>query len=55
MKESVIRAVIQLGFSTSEAARRFHVSEMGAKIIDVREFLAEKLEGKFQHQNRTAG
>ena len=29
-KESVIRTVVQLGFSASEAARRFHVSEMTA-------------------------
>ena len=30
-KESVIRAVIQLCFSASEAARRFHVSERSAR------------------------
>ena len=30
-KESVIRALIQLGSSASEAARRFHVSESSAR------------------------
>ena len=30
-KESVIRAVVQLGFSASEAARRFHVSERSVR------------------------
>ena len=30
-KESVIRAVVQLGFSASEAARRFHVAERSAR------------------------
>ena len=29
-KESIIRAVVQLGFSASEAARRFQVSERSA-------------------------
>ena len=59
-KESVIWAVIQLGFPGSEAARHFHISGRkagdGCKIIYVREFLTEKLGGvneKFQHQNRT--
>ena len=42
------RAVIQFGFSASEAARLFHVSERTAQIV-----LAEKLgEGTFKHQNR---
>ena len=59
-KESVIQRVVQLGFSASEAARSFHVSErlawrwvqnyrrsgnFGQKAVVV--------VGKFQHKNRT--
>ena len=58
-KESVTRAAIQLGFRHPKliGVSTFQEKQLGdgCKIIDVREFLTEKLgavDGKFQHQNR---
>ena len=58
-KESVIRAVIQLGFPASKAARCFHISGRTARrwvqnYLCLR-ILTEKLgvtDGRFHHQNR---